>query len=287
MLIYDLPQVLVYGMVLGSVLALGAMGVSLLFGILRFAHFAHGDVMSAGAYCALAGISLLGLPLWGAFPLALIGGAVIAATIDRLVYRRLRRTQPVILLIASIGVALILRSAAQLIWGPNNQVYRQAIQMPWRIGDIALRPDHLAIITAALILMALLAAFLRFTRMGKAMRAVADDPDLARVTGIDTERVILWTWILGGGLAGAAGFFLALDTRLHPLVGWNILLPVFAAAIVGGIGKVQGALAGGLIIGLAMEVSSLFIPTEYKPAVAFSLLVITLLVRPTGLFRGR
>lgn len=123
--------------------------------------------------------------------------------------------------------------------------------------------------------------------MGKAMRAMADNPNLARLSGIDTERVILWTWILGGALAGAAGVFLGLDTRLHPEMGWTLLLPIFAAVILGGIGKPYGAIVGGLVIGIAQETSAYLISPAYKPAVAFAILVIMLIFRPTGLFAGR
>jgi branched-chain amino acid transport system permease protein/neutral amino acid transport system permease protein len=129
--------------------------------------------------------------------------------------------------------------------------------------------------------------FLQRTKVGKAMRAMADNPTLARLSGIDTERVILWTWVIGGGLAALAGVFLAMDTRLQPEMGWFLLLACFAAAILGGIGKPMGAIAGGYIIGLMMELSTLVLPTEYSPVVPFAILVVLLLVRPTGLFAGR
>jgi branched-chain amino acid transport system permease protein len=193
----------------------------------------------------------------------------------------------VILLISSFGVALILRSAIQLVWGPDNIVYSSAIQLPWRFAGLRVRPDHVTIIAATVGLVVLLHLFLQRTRMGKAMRAMSDDPDLARITGINTERVVVWTWILGGALAAAAGIFLGMDTRLNPLLGWNLLLPVFAAALLGGIGKPYGAIAGGFVIGIATEVSTMFIEPVYKPAVAFALIIVLLIVRPTGLMRGK
>jgi branched-chain amino acid transport system permease protein len=128
--------------------------------------------------------------------------------------------------------------------------------------------------------------FLQYTKFGKAMRAMADNVDLARISGIPTNRVILIAWVIAGGLAAMAGIFLAMDTRLHPVMGWQLLLPVFAAAIVGGIGRPYGAMAGGLLIGVAMEMSTLFINPAYKQAVAFAIMVATLIVRPTGIFRG-
>jgi branched-chain amino acid transport system permease protein/neutral amino acid transport system permease protein len=244
-------------------------------------------MMTLGAYLALIVVGPLALPMYVAFPLALAGTAAVVVGIDQVLFRRLRRTAPVILLISSFGVALILRSAIQLVWGPDNVVYSSAIQLPWRFAGLRIRPDHVTILAATIALVVLLHLFLRYTRMGKAMRAMSDDPDLARVTGINTERVVIWTWIMGGGLAAAAGIFLGMDTRLNPLLGWNLLLPVFAAALLGGIGKPYGAIAGGFVIGIATEVSTMVMEPVYKPAVAFALIVILLIVRPTGLMRGR
>ncbi len=282
----ELLQLTIYGIVLGSILTLGAIGVSMIFGILRFAHFAHGDLMTLGAYFALFAIGL-GLPVWAALGVAMAMTALVAVVIDQTLYRRLRRTQPVILLISSFGMALAIRSVVQLVWGPNNQVYQQGIQLPHRIGDIVLKPDHFWIVGGALLLVVVMHLFLSRTRMGKAMRAMADNMDLALISGIPAERVIVWTWVIGGSLAAAAGVFLGLDTRLHPVMGWSVLLPVFAAAILGGIGKPYGAIAGGMAIGIAMEVSTMVVAPAYKPAVAFAIMVLMLIVRPQGLFGGR
>ncbi len=283
----ELLQLLIYGIVTGGIYALGAIGISLIFAILRFAHFAHGDLMTVGAYLALSAAAILGLPLGGAFALAALLTAGLAVLIDRLLYRRLRASGAVVLLISSFGVALILRSLVQLLWGPETQVYQTAITPPWRLGGLRIRPVHVEILTICLLLVSALHLFLTRSRIGKAMRAMADDPDLARVSGIATERVVVWTWLLGGGLAAVAGMFLALDTRLHPLLGWNVLLPLFAAALVGGIGNVYGAIAGGLVLGVASELSTLVLPAVYKPAVAFAAIVVVLVLRPRGLLGGR
>ncbi len=283
----DFLQLLVYGVVYGSILTLGAIGVSLIFGILGFAHFAHGDLMTFGAYAALVVVVALGWPVWASIPFAILLTAVVAIAIDQTIYRRLRRTAPVILLISSFGMALVLRSVVQLVWGPRDQVYVSGIQLPYRLGDIIIRPDHITIVGGAILLVVLLHLFLQKTRTGKAMRAMADNMDLAAVSGIDAERVIMWTWVLGGGLAAAAGVFLALDTRLHPTFGWHALLPVFAAAILGGIGRPYGAILGGLIIGIATEMSTVWLEPAYKPAVAFGIMVLVLVFRPTGILPGR
>lgn len=279
-------QLLIFGVVLGGIISLGAVGVSLLFGILRFANFSHGDMMTLGAYFALVFVAVLGFPMIIAFPLAVALAGIVGVGIDQVLYRRLRRTAPVILLFSSFGVALILRSVVQIVWGPDNLVYEQGIQIPIRFMGLRIKPDHITILVGTVVLVTLLYLFLQRTRVGKAMRAMADDPDLAGVTGINTEQIVMWTWLIGGGLAGAAGIFLAIDTRLNPLLGWNLLLPIFAAAILGGIGKPYGAIAGGLVIGIATEVSTLVILPVYKPAVAFALMVLMLIYRPTGLLRG-
>ena len=283
----EILQLLIYGVVLGSIISLGAVGVSLTFGILRFANFAHGDLISLGAYFGFTFISMAGFPIWLGLGLASIATIAAALATDQLVYRYLRRRQPVILLISSFGIGLILRSLIQLVWGPNNQVYRSGIQLPWSIAGLRIKPDQIVIVVGALVLTIALHCFLQYTRMGKAMRAMADNVDLARITGIDTERVVMWTWALGGLTACAAGVFLGLDTRLHPTMGWRLLLTIFAAAILGGIGKPYGAIVGGLVLGIATELSSLFISPAYKSAISFAILVFMLIVRPTGLFGGR
>ena len=282
----DLIQLLIYGIISGSILALGAIGVSLTYGVLRFANFAHGDLMTFGAFMVLGAYTIAGLPIWLAVAISLAVTALLAAFIDRSLYRWFRKSNPLILVISSFGVALMIRSLIQLIWGPNTQVYSKGIQFPYKFWGLRIKPDHLIILAGTIILVIALHLFLQKTRMGKAMRAMADNPDLARISGINTEQVILWTWVMGAALAAAAGFFLALDTRLHPDMGWFLLLPIFAAAILGGIGRPYGAIAGGLIIGIAEEFSTLILSPAYKPAVAFALMVLILLIRPTGIFKG-
>ncbi len=284
-------QLVIYGVILGSIIALGAIGVSLIFGILRFAHFAHGDLMTVGAYIGLVLVVDLTLPMWLAFPIAMAVGAVVALGVDKVVYQPLRRMPPILLLIASVGVALILRSLIEIIWGPSVQVYQSGIRplIPYMLDTfgIRLRWQQINLFLVAAALVVAMHVFLQYTRTGKAMRALSDNMDLARISGIDTERTIMWMWIIAAGLAIAAGILMAVDTRAHPVMGWRMLLPIFAAAILGGIGKPYGAIAGGLVIGISQEVSTLFIDSAYKPAVSFAILVIMLIVRPQGLFGGK
>jgi branched-chain amino acid transport system permease protein len=296
-------ELIVYGIILGSIIALGAIGLTLVYGILRFANFAHGDLMAVGAYVVLFVVSwavpTLGLsgepwsPLSFGWPM-LVGLLVampvtglVAIGIDRALFRpmRLRRASPVILAMASLAMALILRSLIYIGWGPDFVFYSQALRPAWRFPlGVRIRPDQLFILALAALLVGLLYLFLQKTRMGKAMRATADNPQLALVTGIDTDRVVRWTWMLGAGLAAAAGVLYGIDAQLRPDMGWNFLLPLFAAVILGGIGSPIGALAGGLILGITQQVSTAYLLPTYKPAVAFVLMIVILLVRPRGIF---
>ncbi|HLQ85942.1 MAG TPA: branched-chain amino acid ABC transporter permease [Salinisphaeraceae bacterium] len=282
----DLLQLLYYGLVYGAIVALGAIGVSLIFGILRFANFSHGDLMTTGSYVALALVGWLGWPLWAAVAPAAIATGVIAIVLDRLFYRHLRRTAPVILLIASFGSGLILRSIVQIIFGPDNHVYRTGISIPFRWQGLVITPDSLWVLGGAIVMVILVHLFLSHTRMGKSMRAMSDNMDLALVSGIPAERVVMWTWIIGGILAAIGGILLSMDTKLHPTVGYHELLPIFAAAIVGGIGRPYGAILGAFIISLAMQYSTLIISPAYMPAVAFTIMLVVLIIRPSGLFKG-
>lgn len=286
---------LVPGLVLGSVYALGAVGVSMIYAILRFAHFAHGDLMSLGAYFALSGVAALGWTPVAALPFAIVGAIAAALLVDRAVYRPFRKSRPIVGVIASFGVALMLRSFIQLVWGVDVINYEQGIVPPLEsLEPLRIQQKHLAIFGATFLLVAALHYLLTRTRIGKAMRAMSDDADLARVTGINVERVIVWTWVVGAALAAAAGVLAGIDSRLHPSLGWDLLLPMFAAAILGGLGRAYGAIAGGFVIGLMEEISTYpltgdepLVSPGYKSAVAFAVMVAMLIWRPQGLLRGR
>ena len=283
------------GIVVGCIYALGAIGISLIFAILRFAHFAHGDVMTFGAYVAYTLTSTFGVSPYAALPAAILATAALTVLIDRVSYRPFRVSAGIIVVIASFGVMLALRSAIQLIWGVTVLTYESGITMPLVFFDVfRIQEKHIIIIAATTVMVVALHLFLSRSRTGKAMRAMSDDADLARVSGIDTERIVRWTWIIGGGLAGAAGVFTGISTKLHPSMCWDLLLPLFAAAILGGIGRPYGAIVGGLVIGIAQEMATYpwfsaepFIDPAYKNAVAFFIMVAMLIWRPTGLFRGR
>lgn len=277
-------QLLANGIVFGSIIALGAIGLTLVYGILKFANFAHGDTMSLGAYLALLFYGMQ-LPFPIAVGLAVIISVVVALLIDRYLYQRFRSTGPIILLIASVGVALFLRNIILLFWGPDLTYYSRALQISRPIlPGIRLNNTDISVLIITAVLIVLVHLFLKKTKIGKAMRAVSDNMDLAEVAGIDTQRIIIWTWTVGTTLAVIGGIMLGMENGLRPTMGWELLLPLFAAAILGGIGQPYGAMVGGLVIGIAQEVSTGFISTAYKPAVAFVIMILVLLIRPQGIF---
>jgi branched-subunit amino acid ABC-type transport system permease component len=288
-------QLLIYGVVSGGIITLGAIGVSLIFAILRFAHFAHGDVMTFGAYVALAVVAASGWPPLAAIPFAVLGAVALALAIDRFAYRPFRRSRPIVVVIASFGVALMIRAAVMLVWGVQPEPYVTGIQAPLEsLEPLRIQEKHLVIFGTAVALVMALHLLLTRTKIGKAMRAMSDDADLARVTGIGTERVIAWTWILGALLAAAAGVLTGIDTQVKPTLGWDLLLPLFAAAILGGLGRPYGAILGGLVIGVVEELSTFpllsdapLVSPGYKTGIAFAIMVIMLIWRPQGLLRGK
>jgi branched-chain amino acid transport system permease protein len=278
---------LVPGIVLGSIYALGAIGITLVFGVLRFAHLAHGDFATLGAFLALALVAGLGLNPWLALPFAMAATAGTAIAIHWLFYEHLRGRSAILTVIASLGIALMLRAIVQVIWGVDSQSYATGIVRPDSYFGIRVKDREIWTLVATALLVVGLQLFLGYTRWGKAMRAMSDNPDLARLSGIDTRLTTALTWILVGLLCAAAGFFLGINTELKSLMGWYMLLPMFAAAILGGVGRVEGAVLGGMIIGIAEECSVLFLPSEYKSALAFAVLLLMLALWPTGLLRGK
>lgn len=315
---------LVIGIVSGSIFALGATGLTLIYGILKFGHFAHGDSMMLSAYVAfflLTGIivgerpsverhvlpvNLSDLPsatdtIWRfsfgyglliAMALAAVAAVAVLVLIDRLVYRPLRRRKSgiVIFSIASLGVAIALRSLVLVFWGPTPRFYAPGIRERVHLFfDVNVLADQLFIFGAAVFVAAATYWLLFRTRPGKAMRAMADNADLARISGIDTEWITILTWSVAGALVAVAGVLLALQAQLDPELGFILLLPLFASAIVGGIGSPQGALVGGMVVGITQEVAVTFDPISpgYKFSIAFIILILILLVRPRGLFGGR
>lgn len=275
------------GVILGGIYAIGAIGVTMVFGVLRFAHLAHGDLSTFGAFICLALVWALGLSPWVGLPLAMILSAGVAILLDRLFYDYLRTRPAILTVMASLGVALMIRSVVQVFWGTDTESYIRGLVRSQDYFGFKLKAREIWTIVSVIVIVISLEAFLRKTRWGKAMRAMSDNPDLARLSGIDVRFVRALTWGIVGALCAASGFFLGLNTELKSMMGWHMLLPVFAAAILGGVGRVEGAVIGGLIIGIVEETSVLIIPSEYKSAMAFVILLLILLFRPTGIFRGK
>ncbi len=313
----------------GSQLALGALGVTLIYGILRFSNFAHGDTMAFGAMVTILvtwwlqglGVSLGPLPTaLLALPFGIVATALLLLAVDRGVYRFYRRQKaaPVILVIVSMGVMFIMNGIVRFIIGVDDQVFadgerflisaRTFRELTGLDEGLAIRTTTVITVVVAVVVVAALFWFLNKTRTGKSMRAFSDNEDLALLSGINPERVVAITWIIVAGLATVAGVLYGLDKSFKPFTYFQLLLPIFASAIVGGLGNPIGAIVGGFVIAFSevtvtyafkkvanyllpenMEIAGLaqLLSTDYKFAVSFAILIIVLLFRPTGLFKGK
>jgi neutral amino acid transport system permease protein len=284
-------QLVANGLVTGSVIAIAAVGVSIVYGILRLINFAYGDFMAFGALAAYAFNGPLGIPLVPAVLVAMILTAALSVGLDFVLWRPLRERHAgfMSMFLASIGLALVLRQALLFGYGPQPQQYRIDPYKVYVLGSVRLSEAQFVSIIAAAAVIVTLGLFLSRTTLGRTMRALADDRELAAIAGVNVAHVITYTWILSGLLAGVAGVLAALvQTTFDPNFGFTFLLPIFAAVVLGGIGSAYGALAGGLLLGIAMELStwsSFFggVDPVYKPVVAFVLLAAALMVRPQGL----
>ena len=321
--------VVIPGIAYGSQLALGALGVTLVYGVLRFSNFAHGDTMAFGTMLVVlvtwwmqsVGITFGPLPTaLLALPVGIAATAVLMVGTDRMVYRfyRQKKAEPVVYLIVSLGVMFIMAGLVRFIIGPNDQSFSDGERFIIKVRDfkqmtgldegLAIKTTQGITVVTAIVVVAVLFWFLNNTRTGKSMRAFSDNEDLALLSGINPERVVLYTWLIVAALATIAGTLYGLDKSFKPFVYFQLLLPIFAAAIVGGLGNPLGAIAGGFVIAFSevtvtyawKKVITYVVPdawapeglvqllsTEYKFAVSFVILVIVLLIKPTGLFKGK
>lgn len=313
----------------GSQLALGAVGVTLVYGVLRFANFAHGDIMAFGTMITIFvtwglqsyGIGLGPLPTaLLALPIGILGTIALVLFFDKAVlqfYRR-QRSAPIIYLVASVGLMFITNGLVRLFIGPSDRRFadgerfiikaRDFKEMTGLSEGLSLQVTQVITVLVAFVAVAALFWFLKHTRTGKAMRAYSDNEDLALLSGINPDRVVMVVWILAGTLACIAGVLYGLDKSFKPFTYFHLLLPIFAAAIVGGIGQPIGAIIGGYVVafsevmatyaykklfgyllpdGMAPTGLLQFLSTDYKFAVSFIILVLVLLIRPTGIFRGK
>jgi branched-subunit amino acid ABC-type transport system permease component len=298
----SLLQLFANGVIFGSIILLASVGLSLLYGIGNFANFAHGELLTVGAYAAFVAKADLGLPLVGALAVSIVATALVGLALDRFLFVRHRDSSPIVLLVVTIGVALVLRSLIRMVWTNQLRSYRlplrEGIQfvdttLPVAGYDLVLRLrvtlDDLFIVAVAGAFALGTHLFLTRTNIGVAMRATADNRSLAKVTGIDTDRVLRATWGLSGALAAVGGVFLGVQTGvIMPRMGFNVLLIAFAAVILGGIGSPYGAMLGAYVIGIAQEMSIAIpgVSASYRAAISFLILVGVLLVKPDGIAGG-
>ena len=283
---FDL-QLIINGIAVGSILALAAIGLTLTYGILKLSNFAHGDFMTLGAYLTwLANTG--GLNIWVSMILGAVGTMVAMLISEFLLWKpmRDRRASDTTLIIISIGLALFIRNGILLVYGGSNQLYQLPVVPAMQFGELRIAYYRVVVVGLAIAAIVVLHLILQNTKIGKAMRAVADNIDLARVSGINVERVVLWTWIVTGTLTAFAGGMYGLIAVVRPNMGWFLILPMFASVILGGIGNPYGAVAGAFIIGIAQEISVPLLGSEYKLGVALAIMIVILLVRPQGIFKG-
>jgi neutral amino acid transport system permease protein len=276
-------QLVLNGFVQGLVIGLGALAITLVFGIARFANAGTGDFLTAGAYGALSAHKAT-----GSFILAGVAGVAVSAAVSLLAYllvfRRLMGRSAMALLLSSIGVAFTLQAAHGLIFGHSQYVFQVPLARPYVFWGLRVSALDLGLMATAALALAVVFGILHFTSIGRQMRAVADNQDLARVSGIRVGRVMTTLWLLTGAISAVAGIILGIKTVVMPEAGWSMLLPIFSAAILGGIGSPVGAIVAGVLLGVAQELSTPFVGFTYKIALAFVVMLFVLLVRPRGLF---
>lgn len=275
-------QALINGLTDGAFLAMVALGITLIFGVARFPNVAHGDFLTVGAYGTLWTMSLFGLPLL----VATIGGVVLAIVTGLLAYVLIFRRigdRPVTALLASIGLSIFMRALITFVAGGQQQTFNPPLWRAWRFWDLRILPMEVLIFGASVAVILGAHIILRHTRIGMEMRAVSDNPDLARSAGIDPERVSRYTWGIALAVAGIGGVFLGVRTSIFPDMGWNFLLPAFAAAVLGGMGSPYGAILAGFILGIAQNLAIVWLDSTYRVAFAFIVLILVLLFKPSGL----
>ena len=297
-------QFIADGLIMGALIGLGAVGVTLTYSILRFANFAHGEFLAWGTYMTLALASGIGALVGGtgtigalSFGWQVIAAGLVAAlltgllalALDRILFAKLRgHGNAIVMVMASFGASMALRSLLEFLFTSEPHYFSRDIQIAFPVVfGIRLTPDQLFLLGLTCVLVIAMERFMTLTPIGRAMRAVSENPVLAKVAGVDVERVIRATWMIGAALACASGVMLGITVQIRPFMGFDLLLPLFAAAILGGIGSVPGAVLGGLIVGLAEAAAVQLVGAEYRAAIAFLVLIAVLLLRPAGLFGMR
>src|SRR5215207_2335493 len=274
------------GLTLGAIYALGAVGLTLVYGILKLVNFAHGDFLTFGAYMAYLVNVTWGVPLVVAVFWAMAMTALLGVFFERILWgpMRAKRAGLLQLLLMSIGLAFVIRAVVQWFWGTSIRQLDVNRTDSVELLGVRIGQTELMVVIVGFVVLVVIGFFIRYSLLGKRMRALADDIELAETAGIDTRRVILYTWVFAGALAGLAGVLAGAITDLRPDTGFELLLPIFAAVVMGGIGDAFGALAAGMVLGVVIEWSTLVIDARWKIAIGFVALVIVLVIRPQGIF---
>ena len=278
-------QFIINGLIIGGAYALIGIGLTLIFGIMNVVNFAHGEMYMLGAYFLFTFFSMLGINFYVSIVFAIAAVMVVGFVCEKLILRPLRGRSIETLMLAMIGLSLLFQNVAMLVWSPIPEAIESPSAMPALIiGGLYFLPQRILIVGIAFMLVILTHLLLKKTKMGKALRATFLDPEAAALMGIDTNHVYSFTFTLGAGLAGAAGALLAPIFTVHPYIGNLANLKAFAIVIIGGLGSFAGAVAAGLLLGVAESLGAAYVSSGYQEAVGFVLLIIILIFRPTGLF---
>jgi branched-subunit amino acid ABC-type transport system permease component len=299
-------QIIINSIIRASELSLIALGLTLVYGLLKFSNFAHTEYAVIGVYLALIFNVYLGLDIFTSALLSAVITGFIAISFDRMIFRRLRKSSAIVLSVTSLGLAIAVRNMIRAIWGAEPRSYTIGLQEPLIFFGIRLTPVQIWIIVTAAVFMVAFHLLLHKTKLGKAMRASSDNPALAQASGIATEKVVVWVWFIASSFAAVGGILIALETYLLPYMGFAIIIPVFCATILGGIGNPYGAMLGALALGFAENfglylnfgnifnlwglfdvMKEIHIPTGYRDAISFGILIVILLIRPSGILGGR
>lgn len=280
-------QALLNGVISGTLLAVPAIGFSAIFAVLNYPNFAIGALATVGAYGGLVANTVFGLPLEVSLLAAFVTAALAGLVVEWVAVRPLEQAGALMMAIASLAAAIVLENVIRFVWGNGLRGYDLPMLRDMRFGEIRVGPQQLENFAVAIIAMLALWGFLVLTPLGRAMRAVADNPDLARLRGVDPQRIAAVAVALGAGLAGMGGMLIGLDTSIDPLTGPRLVLSIFAAAVLGGLGSIPGAVVGALVIGMAEELTVLLIAPSYRSVVGFVVILAVLTVRPAGLFGAR
>lgn len=273
------------GIALGSIYALTAIGFTMVYGIIRLINFAHGDIYMVGAFLTLTGVTLLNMPIIVAFFFGMIGSALLGILIAKFAYSPVFKAPRINLFLSAIGVAIFLENFAMLVWGPETQSFPNVINNKiYNFLGLRISTLQVIILGATIVLVGVLTYVVQYTKIGRAMRCVSQDMDVSRLMGINTNRIVYFTFALGSGLGAAAGTLVGMYYKaVYPMMGFVPGLKAFIAAVIGGIGSIPGAMLGGIIMGISESLGAAYISSGYRDAIAFVILIIILLLKPEGL----